>query len=209
MGVSRVPLNTRDGLRVSTALAYLPQPGSLNGPTLWADTAVSHVLIRDGTAIGVRLVGGQELRANLVVVAAGTYASPALLLRSGIGPASHLRALEIEVVVDLPGVGTNLADHPAISVDLTCPASPTPVPVHQIAATLHSESQGGADPPDLQFLPCGPFHANGGTLAFVIGLLKPRSRGTVRLGRPTPPNHRTSCSATSTSASTSTGWSRA
>jgi choline dehydrogenase len=116
-----------------------------------------------------------------VVVAAGTYASPALLLRSGIGPASQLRALDIEVMVDLPGVGAHLADHPAISVDLACPASPTPVPVHQIAATLHSESQGLAAPPDLQFLPCGPFHANGGTLAFVVALLKPRSRGTVRL----------------------------
>ena len=56
------------------------------------------------------------VEAGRTIVCAGAYDSPALLLRSGIGPAADLRALGIPVAADLPGVGANLHDHPAFEL---------------------------------------------------------------------------------------------
>src|SRR5205085_1452293 len=70
----------------------------------------------EGTrARGVVLAGGEVLHADRVIVAAGTYASPAILLRSGVGPADVLRRFGIPVAADLPGVGANLQDHVAVA----------------------------------------------------------------------------------------------
>ena len=79
-------------------------------------------LRRASRATGVRLLDGTLIEAHRVVLAAGTYASPLLLARSGIGPAAELRALGIVSVVDLPGVGSNLVDHPLVAIDLACSA---------------------------------------------------------------------------------------
>jgi choline dehydrogenase len=108
---------TRRGLRVSFAEAFLtpvrhrPNLSVLSG---------AHVLglEREGTRItGVRyLVDGRVERAHAdeVVLAGGAVATPQLLLLSGIGPAAELSALGIDPVVDLPGVGRGLHDHPAV-----------------------------------------------------------------------------------------------
>ena len=58
----------------------------------------------------------RDLKAREVIISAGALHSPAILLRAGIGPAGHLRQMGIPVVVDLPGVGENLMDHPHIGV---------------------------------------------------------------------------------------------
>jgi choline dehydrogenase len=80
---------------------------------------VTRVLIHDGRAEGVVYVhDGQEREARArreVILCAGTVGSPQLLMLSGIGPAEHLRALGIPVVLDLPGVGGNLQDHPRVA----------------------------------------------------------------------------------------------
>ncbi len=121
------------------------------------DTEVSSVLIKHGHAVGVRLVSGGEIRASRVILSAGTYGSPALLMRSGIGPAAHLREFGTPVLADLPGVGANLADHPAVSVDLGYNREVRPVPVFQVAATLRSEDAHADGPPDLHCIVGGPF----------------------------------------------------
>ena len=59
------------------------------------------------------------IEAGRVVLTAGTYGTPAILLRSGIGPARDLERLGIDVVLDLPGVGGNLHDHPMAELDFT------------------------------------------------------------------------------------------
>ena len=88
----------------------------------------------------------------------------------------------------LPGVGANLADHPAVSIDFGYDRDVRPAPAFQVAATLRSESADTGGPPDLQCIVGGPF-GNGGPGAFFLGvaLLKPRSRGAVRL-RPADPS---------------------
>jgi choline dehydrogenase len=111
VGVGPLPVNAAAGVRVSTAHAYLgPLRGSAN-LTIRADTLVDRVALQSGRAIGVRLASPTvTIGADLVILAAGTYASPALLMRSGIGPAAELAALGAQCRVNLPG--RNLADHP-------------------------------------------------------------------------------------------------
>lgn len=114
-GAGQQASNTRDGLRQSTLVTYLARARTLPTFTLRADAAVNRVVLSGGRATGVELVDGSILSADEVVVAAGALASPGILMRSGIGPASHLRELGIEVLADLP-VGENLHDHPALGL---------------------------------------------------------------------------------------------
>jgi choline dehydrogenase len=115
IGCGSEPMNV-DGVRWNTAFAYLDPVRDRRELTIVPDAAVDRVLIANGQAFGIRArVDGQprELRADLVVLSAGAYGIPEILLRSGIGPAADLREHGIEVHADLPAVGANLHDHPA------------------------------------------------------------------------------------------------
>jgi choline dehydrogenase-like flavoprotein len=106
------------GRRVSMATAFLDPVRSRPNLTVMTDAAVAKVLIEQGRAVGVELIkGGRRLDARReVIVSAGSYASPQVLMLSGIGDAKALSALGIEVKHDLPAVGRNLGDHPAAPV---------------------------------------------------------------------------------------------
>jgi choline dehydrogenase-like flavoprotein len=113
-GVGRFQVTQRDGMRCSPAVAYLHP--AMERPNLDVIThAMSQRLLFDGDrVVGVeisRLGEVQEIRAEReVIVSAGAYQSPVLLLLSGIGPADELALMGIESRVDLP-VGENLQDH--------------------------------------------------------------------------------------------------
>lgn len=113
-GVGPAPSNRRDErIRVSTASAYLPQIRSRENLTIIDRTVVSRVIVADGAVQGVEVLTGsttQRLRARRVILAAGAVCSPAIMLRSGIGPRADLRRLGIDVQADLPGVGAGLTD---------------------------------------------------------------------------------------------------
>ncbi|MFN2545767.1 MAG: GMC family oxidoreductase, partial [Actinomycetota bacterium] len=113
-GVGVQPYNARDGARQSTLVTYLRDARRLETLELRAETLVERVVLEGARAVGV-VANGEELRAGLVVLAAGTYGTPPILLRSGIGPAKHLRELGIGVTADLP-VGEGLVDHPSLGV---------------------------------------------------------------------------------------------
>ena len=111
-GVGPYPLNVVDGVRVNTGMAYLtaavrarPNLGIRGG------SEVDHVVIKDKRAFGVKLVDGEILSAGEIILAAGTFGSPAILMRSGIGPSQHLKELGIATIADLP-VGDRLQDQP-------------------------------------------------------------------------------------------------
>lgn len=112
--------SNRNDQRVSAADAYL-DTATRKRPNLEirAETTVERIVFEGRRATGVILRGPDGLRrsvpAKRVIVTAGALQSPALLLRSGIGKADHLRKLGIEAVIDLPGVGQNLRDHPALT----------------------------------------------------------------------------------------------
>ena len=118
-GIGLVPLNAVEGLRVSTAVAYLiPSRGRPN-LTVRGDTFVRRVVFEGTRAIGVEaeIAGRRELIfGGDIVLCAGAIGSPQLLMLSGVGPAHELRALGVDVVHDAPGVGKDLADHPDLWV---------------------------------------------------------------------------------------------
>jgi choline dehydrogenase len=118
-GVAAAPVNIRDGQRWNTALAYLDPVRENDNLTILGDVLVDRVIVEDGAAVAVEgVIDGQRqtFSARRIVLAAGAYGSPAILLRSGIGPVSELESHAIPTVLDLPGVGRNLADHPAITI---------------------------------------------------------------------------------------------
>ncbi len=114
-GVGPLPFNSVDGVRISTSLGYLTDIRHRLNLTISAGCRVHQVVIENDRAVGVIADSGGEifeLRADEVIVSAGAVVSPQLLMLSGIGPAAHLRDHGIKVIVDLPGVGQNLQDHP-------------------------------------------------------------------------------------------------
>jgi choline dehydrogenase len=110
-------LTQRNGMRASTAVAYLHP--AMERPNLTVMPYMhAHRVLFDGTrAVGVaaaQLGQVSEFRAEReVILCAGAYATPQLLMLSGIGPAEHLTMREVEVLLDQPEVGENLTDHPA------------------------------------------------------------------------------------------------
>ena len=116
-GVGIYQVTQKNGERWSAARAYLfPHMG--NRPNLHVETKtrVARILVENGRAVGVETIRGGErrvLRARReVVLSAGALQSPHILMLSGIGPAEALKRHGIAPVLDLPGVGANLQDHP-------------------------------------------------------------------------------------------------
>jgi choline dehydrogenase len=110
VGVGSYPANVVEGTRWSAAFAYLDPVRERPNLTLVPDTVVDRVVLEGGRAAGVVDGSGRVHEAGCVVLAAGAYFSPAVLLRSGVGPAAELERLGIPVAVDLP-VGERLFDH--------------------------------------------------------------------------------------------------
>ncbi|MER7798368.1 GMC family oxidoreductase N-terminal domain-containing protein [Microbacterium sp. NPDC096154] len=118
-GRSRYPVNhTRDLRRVSTNHGYLDPVRDRENLTIRGGAHVVDVVVEGTTARGVRLRDGSEIRVasgGEVVLSAGAALSPAILLRSGIGPAHELGRLGVPVVADLP-VGHGAQDHAIVFV---------------------------------------------------------------------------------------------
>jgi choline dehydrogenase len=106
----------RNGRRHSTVRAFIDPVKARPNLRVETDALVTRIVIADGRATGVTFRRGGEtvtLRARReVIVCGGAINSPQILMLSGIGPAAHLRETGIAPVLDLPGVGANLQDHP-------------------------------------------------------------------------------------------------
>ncbi|MCY1695078.1 GMC family oxidoreductase [Curtobacterium sp. SL109] len=179
-----------DGRRETVADAYLP-PSVLARPnlTVRAATSVVRVALSGDRCIGVEAATptGVELigASREVLLAAGAIGSPRILLASGIGPADHLGEVGIEVAVDSPGVGARLQDHAKQPLVLR-PGS-TATTSHgqfaEVSALLQTADEPHARVQLLSlasgFKPAGapPFPGFG----FVLNVIDPMSRGTVRL----------------------------
>ena len=196
-GISYMQYTIRDGIRHSTAAAYLREVA--DHPNLRVVLrAHARRLLFDGTrCVGVEWVrdGALERRhAGEILVCAGTIGSPQLLMLSGVGPADHLGEHGIAVVADLPGVGANLHDHllsPVIFSAERAVGPPAPgLPACQ--THLFARSRPGLAVPDLQpihfmvpmYEPWMEGPENGFTL--LGGMVRPVSRGTIRLSGPAP-----------------------
>lgn len=106
LGFGELNENRAKGARQIAPLAY-----PLDGVTVMTDTLVRDILFANSRATGVRLVNGTKIQSKEVIVAAGAYRTPQILMLSGIGPKEVLEKHGIEVKVDNPEVGKNFNDH--------------------------------------------------------------------------------------------------
>ena len=129
VGVARLRANVVDGIRWNAAFSYLEPARGRGNLSVRGETLVGRLVLDGGRCVGVQTADGERIEAATVVLAAGAYFSPAILMRSGIGPVDELRGLGIEPVADLP-VGARLLDHhgtglgwePTAALDAACSA---------------------------------------------------------------------------------------
>jgi len=123
-GFGTYQLTQRQGQRNSAAAAFLRPAMSRPNLTVRTNVQAFEILFEGKRAALVSfqdLSGSRQERPQReIVVCAGAIGSPQLLMLSGIGPADHLRTLDIPVLCDLPGVGANLQDHPALPMAYEC-----------------------------------------------------------------------------------------
>ena len=197
-GVAPIQLNIKDGRRHSAARAFLHPV--LDAANLCVRTGchARRLLFEGGRCVGVEVARGgavERVRAeHEVVLCAGVFDSPKLLMLSGIGPAAHLAGHGIEVLVDLPGVGENLQDHvfSPLVYSASRPLPPAVAGLPQYPAHMFFRSRAGLPGPDLQslfgHLPHYPDGYEGPVegYTFTSMLNRPASRGTVRLASADP-----------------------
>jgi len=196
-GVSFMQYCIEDGVRHSTAAAYIRSVEAADTLELVLG-ACARRLVFDGTrCVGVEWSKDgriERARAAEVVLCGGTIGSAQLLLLSGIGPAEHLRALGIEVVADLPGVGENLHDHLLSPVIFTAEREIGPPSPGLPACQTHLfwRSRPDLPVPDIQpihfMVPMYEPWMDGPDNGFTLlgGMVRPLSRGTLRLTGPAP-----------------------
>jgi len=128
-GVGRFDMSVQGGRRSTAARAHLHPYRQRQNLDVRTHTRVEQVLVKDGRAAGVRLARGGETEevfaAREVILSAGVFHTPQILMLSGIGPAEDLRAAGVEVVLDQPRLGRNLQDHleAHIQVETDAPVS--------------------------------------------------------------------------------------
>jgi choline dehydrogenase len=194
-------INAVDGVRHSSYSAFLKPIEDRKNITV-RTAAMVHRLELDpagSTVVAAHIIHkgvSQRLLVNReVVVSAGTIESPKLLMLSGIGPASQLAELDIDVRIDLPGVGENLHDHLAASVSYRAVKDAPPPGNTGLEGALYCRSDPALEHYDLQFsfihsptLPPDGF-VEGSGFTFFGGSLPSASRGSVRLASTDPLAH--------------------
>lgn len=181
--------NLKDGRRHSAADGYLKPVLGRTNLTVRPWCHVRRLLFT-----GTRVTGVEYLRGNgvagaapvvervrvtrEVIVSAGAIESPKVLMLSGLGPADHLRSHGVPVVLDLPGVGANLHDHPRIGFRWN---GLTTLPGSSVSAGLLTHSGVNKGAPDLQFYVGRGLSTPDSAIAFSVVMSRPHSRGEIRL----------------------------
>jgi choline dehydrogenase len=219
-GFGRMDMTVGEGRRCSAARAYLKPAMARSNVKVLTHGLATRVLFDGRRATGVEYSRGGVIHrasaAQEVILSGGPINSPQLLKLSGVGPAQELRALGIDVVQELPGVGENLQDHLEFYFQVACKE---PITLYSsidwrsraligarwlllkdgLGATNHFESCGfirsraGIAYPDIQyhFLPMAVAY-DGSTLAQEhgfqahVGPMRSKSRGWVRLASARP-----------------------
>ena len=200
-GIGPSPQNVVDGVRVSTAMAYLrPADGRPNLDIIGGAHAHHIVIERDrATAVAYSPGGGQleQVRGRHIVVSAGALNTPALLMRSGIGPVRDMEAVGIRSVIDLPGVGANLMEHVGAFIFVVPPegAVTTDMVQHQLLIRYSSPESPVTNDMQIGMMNHWDLSQNeplaevcGSELIWGIcaGIQVPRSRGRLRVLSPDP-----------------------
>ncbi len=192
-GVGWFTLNQRNGIRQSSSVAYLHPLDELSSNlTVLTETKIRKILLDDhGDAIGAETDRGDIYAGREVIVCCGAFDTPKLLLLSGIGPEERLRDTGVTTLVDLPGVGENLLDHPE-GVVFWKSSRPVPAVSKQFwEAGLFACTDPSLEHPDLMFhFGTVPFSINTEPLGYPTAsqvfcitpnVTRAKSQGVVRL----------------------------
>lgn len=194
-GAGWVRLAAQGTFRRSAATAYLHEASSDN-LTVRTDTIVDRILVDAAGRVEGVLTSTGPVQAGQVVLCAGALNTPAVLMRSGIGPRDHLSDLGIPVAVDQPNVGAHLQDHPLIGVTWKA-RRPEPT-IHSHGWEVAAFTSGVATAEDfdscvLFSTTASPFGLSpdaeelvGGCYTMAAYLARPRSRGRVWLNSADP-----------------------
>jgi choline dehydrogenase len=192
-------INVVDGKRFAAYRAYLEPALTRPNLTFTTDALASKLLIEDGRCTGVEYLKGsrhhRDHASAEVIVCGGAIESPKLLLLSGIGDRKELEAAGIEATVDLPGVGKNFHNHVLTGVIHEC-TQPVPQGRQNLSeSALFVKSDPAETGPDLQIafvhvpfnIIVGQGHPN--SISILPGVVRPRSRGWVKLASSDPTAH--------------------
>jgi choline dehydrogenase len=159
-GAGSYQFTIKDGKRHSAAAAFLVPILQRPNLTVTTEALVTRLLFEGTRAVGVEYqhegMLHQDRVIREVIVSAGAFDSPKLLMLSGIGDAEQLEALGIDVVANLPGVGQNLLDHILVTVAYEATQNLHPASSNSVGETglfLHSEESADVAP-DIQFFFC-------------------------------------------------------
>ncbi len=190
---------TKDGQRASAASAFLSPILDRSNLTVKTQAEVTRLLFEGTRVAGVEYMqDGQRQQVNVareVIVSAGAFLSPKLLMLSGIGPADHLRSHGITPIIDLPGVGQNLQDHLQLPIVYQSKVErPMPTVLTGNVLFVRTRADRGDAPPDLQlnFTPAVPaplapvLNLPVPVFIFLPILVQPDSIGEVRLRSGSP-----------------------
>ncbi len=216
-GFGMFQVTQRDGERWSASRGYVEPIREQGNFDVRTDTLVERLVVEEGRVTGVQVRDGSGSKTlyarHGVILSAGAFGSPQILMLSGIGPGDHLQAHGIEVVLDRPEVGSNLQDHidyvSGWNTTSDVPIGGTLKATLKMAAAVlqHQRSRTGAmttpyaeaggfwtvmedsPAPDVQwhFVPAvledhGRENVKGYGFSLHACVLRPESRGTVRLG---------------------------
>jgi choline dehydrogenase len=200
-GMAASPVNILDGTRWNAAFAYLDPVRQRPNLTVVGWSTADRLVIEHGVATSVHYVGPDgtgQISAARFVIAGGTYGSPAILLRSGIGDPGELREAGVEPAIPLSGVGRNLHDHPSVRLRFAGTSRleaamaafarerwmPEEQTIAKIRSRLYPKSARGFD---LHCYPVGGPDSESETgwhWWFPVACMTPTSRGAVTLRSP-------------------------
>lgn len=184
-GVGGYPVNVIDGVRQNTAIVYLTgEVRDRPNLEISGDVLVDRIHFDQRRAAGIVTASGAEIPAGEVILCGGSYGSPAILLRSGVGPSADLAKLGVAAVADLP-VGQHLQDQPFYynAYALKTDALDMRPAVGALLWTQSSEVRG--DDLDIHIavthLIPPEYSPTGGAISLSVAVVKPDSRGTLTL----------------------------
>ncbi len=186
------PMNKIGRLRISTAIGYLSAARARPNLRISASTLTRRLLFDHGRCVGVEVErDGQveTVRGRVTVLSAGAIQTPAILLRSGIGPRGEVERHGIELVRETPGVGASFSDHPALAVAATVKDSAILDPDQPIVQTILRYTAPGSDQRNDLQIEAFSFSPRGGSLsAFAVAavLEQANSKGTLTLASADP-----------------------
>ena len=192
-GVAPFHANVREEVRWNAAFAFLDPVRGHPNVTVLSDTLVDRLEIEGSRAATLSCLQGDrelEIAARLFVLSAGTCGSPAILLRSGVGPKRDLDALGIPVRVERAGVGLNLHDHPGVALEYEPSGAARAAVATELAerrlyknqVLLRARTSSASDRADLLVAPYqAPTESGDWKSHLLVFNLAPRSRGLITL----------------------------